>query len=435
MNKNELKNPTSWGEKIVLINLAILTFFVFFGTSLPFQEYSAESWEHESTNIITQIVYTFLFLFSLPLLLTRYKDLINFVFQEKFLTILILLSLVSALWSDYSFLSIKRSFTFFVVYIVILNAFVFADFKKILKALKIVFSIYLIVTYLTCFTIPGAIDPKFGTWRGIEIQKNGLGQVGTLIFIISLMFYDKNSGRNARIFNYLFSLLSIILIFMSGSSTAIAAFFMVILSAGVFKIEKMLRPLKFGRFFSAIAAIYIVVSMIIIGLFGDQILELFPEIFGKDLTFTGRTYIWDYVLSEINKKPILGYGFETYWIMGSSRLNVFKVNQSHNSYLEIMLQLGSVGIIVLLSIVIAFLYRAIKLSENKSIIALITILTLSFSEGVLLRSRSETTFTFLFFYLLVSESFFRLDNSPQSKVEPISRYERNDKFKLNTKVN
>ena len=429
MYQHKLNSLSVWDERLVLTNLGFLVFFVFFGTSLPFQERTREVWQEESSNIVNQIVYTFLFLSSLPLLLTHYKALISFVIKEKFLTIFIFISLASAIWSDYSSISIKRSFMFFVVYLVILNAFVFAGFKKILKTLKIVFSIYLMVTFLTCFTIPAAIDPKFGTWRGIELQKNGLGQVGTFFLLFSLLFHDKKANRNSKIFNYLFSLLSVILIFMSGSSTAATAFLLVLFSFGILKFENLFRPLKFGRFISASAFTFAIASLIIVIIFGDQLLKLFPELFGKDLTFTGRTAIWEYVWSEIQKRPILGYGFGTYWIMGSSRLDVFKINQSHNSYLEIMLQLGFIGITILLFIVISFLYRAIKINDNKSLIACIAILTISFSEGILLQGRNEATFTFLFFYVLVSVSFFNANSYTQNEVESIPRNNRYSKNK------
>lgn len=62
-------NKTNWIANLALLNFIILVFFTLFGTDLPFQESTLDAFETENTNIVNQILYTFLFLSSLPFIL------------------------------------------------------------------------------------------------------------------------------------------------------------------------------------------------------------------------------------------------------------------------------------------------------------------------------------------------------------------------------
>ena len=88
---------------------------------------------------------------------------------------------------------------------------------------------------------------------------------------------------------------------------------------------------------------------------------------GRDPTLTGRSNIWEAVLST-HTNPILGTGYESFWL-GSRLDHVWElaghVNEAHNGYLEIYLNLGLIGDFLLLVFMIAS-YRTIcrKLSPS-----------------------------------------------------------------------
>ena len=71
---------------------------------------------------------------------------------------------------------------------------------------------------------------------------------------------------------------------------------------------------------------------------------------GRNSTLTGRTQIWAAVLAQpIN--PVLGTGFESFW-MGNRLQSVWSLSQvgieeAHNGYLELYLNLGWVGLTLL----------------------------------------------------------------------------------------
>jgi exopolysaccharide production protein ExoQ len=80
---------------------------------------------------------------------------------------------------------------------------------------------------------------------------------------------------------------------------------------------------------------------------------------GRNSTLTGRTQIWAAVLAQrIN--PVLGTGFESFW-MGNRmqsvwNLSVVGIDEAHNGYLELYLNLGWVGL-TLLGVLIVTGYR------------------------------------------------------------------------------
>lgn len=80
---------------------------------------------------------------------------------------------------------------------------------------------------------------------------------------------------------------------------------------------------------------------------------------GRNSTLTGRTQIWAAVLAQpIN--PILGTGFESFW-MGNRLQSVWDLSQvgieeAHNGYLEMYLNLGWIGV-ALLGVLIVTGYR------------------------------------------------------------------------------
>ena len=82
---------------------------------------------------------------------------------------------------------------------------------------------------------------------------------------------------------------------------------------------------------------------------------------GRNSTLTGRTAIWKGALG-IAQNPIFGTGFESFWV-GSRPIKLESVihmtlNQVHNGYIEVFLNLGWVGV-ALLTVLLVFAYRRI----------------------------------------------------------------------------
>jgi O-antigen ligase len=85
------------------------------------------------------------------------------------------------------------------------------------------------------------------------------------------------------------------------------------------------------------------------------------EMMGRDPTLTGRTEIWHLVLG-LADNPLFGTGFESFWL--GKRLDkvwdiyYFHLNEAHNGYIEVYLNLGWLGIAAL-ALVMVTAYRDI----------------------------------------------------------------------------
>jgi exopolysaccharide production protein ExoQ len=90
--------------------------------------------------------------------------------------------------------------------------------------------------------------------------------------------------------------------------------------------------------------------------------------FGKDVTLTGRTELWDNAKIAIAERPILGNGYQAYWIPGNWRAEQLWLFAGlhdktgyhfHNTYLEVLVDLGYVGLFIFLTPVVMIAGRAI----------------------------------------------------------------------------
>jgi len=72
---------------------------------------------------------------------------------------------------------------------------------------------------------------------------------------------------------------------------------------------------------------------------------------GRNPTLTGRTDLWKQCL-EIEGNPLVGTGFESFWLgwriqrIWDQNLGI-RLNEAHNGYLELYLQLGWCGVLLL----------------------------------------------------------------------------------------
>jgi O-antigen ligase len=282
---------------------------------------------------------------------------------------------------------------------------------KIIFTLKIVAFFYIFITIFSCLLIPAAIDPEFGTWRGIEIHKNLLGHTSLMIFTLSLFFFSESNSKISKYFSITLLFLSIAIIILSGSSTNAIAFLVVSMIWFIKKIDKYFFLLGSSNLFSGIISFTVISAIIILLIYSNELLSLVPGLFGKDLTFTGRDVIWAFIWNEIQHKFWLGYGYGSYWIMGTSVIDLFQayvgwlVNEAHNGFLEIMLQLGITGLSFFFFILLSFIHKIIKTADLIAFLALVSIIIVNFSESFIFQPRSPSTLVFILFYLLTNYNY------------------------------
>jgi exopolysaccharide production protein ExoQ len=80
------------------------------------------------------------------------------------------------------------------------------------------------------------------------------------------------------------------------------------------------------------------------------------EALGRNSTLTGRRDLWNQLL-DFHTNPVVGVGFESFWLGERLRqigeLYWWQANEAHNGYLETYLNLGLIGLLMMIGWIIA----------------------------------------------------------------------------------
>ena len=297
----------------------------------------------------------------------RRVALAEFARANKWLIAFFIYGLISIAWSDFPFVSFKRWIKILGHPIMVLIIFTEPDpqeaFRRLMKRCAYVIvpvSILLIKYY-------PEIGRKASAWAtssmntGIAGGKNALGGdclvLGLFFFWHLLVTWRLDKGKVRRNELVLITgFLSTIgwLLLRAQSSTALASLLLgmlVVLLLGLRSVNKKL----IGRY-----VLVVVVSFLIAeATFG--ISSILIESLGRDSTLTGRTELWQRLLA-FHTNPIYGVGFESFWL-GERLLSIGEVywwqaNEAHNGYLETYLNLGWIGVFLMVAWIVATFHKS-----------------------------------------------------------------------------
>jgi len=210
------------------------------------------------------------------------------------------------------------------------------------------------------------------SWRGLTAQKNQFGMLSSFGFIFWL-----HSGLSRERKWWLagpFMALCMAGVLLSRSSTSLLA---TTLSA-FFMLLVMVSPPGLKRYMPYIVSVFallvIVYALAVLNIIPGMsvLLEPITAFSGKDLTFSNRSVIWDIIKEHIALSPIVGSGYGAYWlgpipsspsVVFLTRMGDFYPSQSHNGYLEIVNDLGFVGLICLLVYLFSWVSQALQLMK------------------------------------------------------------------------
>ncbi len=199
-------------------------------------------------------------------------------------------------------------------------------------------------------------------WTGVAGGKNGLGMMclifGTAFSWRLMTAYDSlanNERRNQLTIQSLMVITAIYLLVISDSKTSLGCF--IVVSGLIFVTSRF----SFAR---KPRIVNVIVAALVFGCFGVLFLGVGSgalEAMGRDPSLTGRTDIWRVALSY-TQNALLGSGYESFWL-GDRLSSIARIgggNQAHNGYIEIYLNLGWVGVAMLLALIVTGYRRIIR---------------------------------------------------------------------------
>lgn len=219
--------------------------------------------------------------------------------------------------------------------------------------------IYSIINIYTMFAYPNGmwVSPLTKYW---QMWFLGYDNNHIIILLPLIVFgYIYNMKKHGKLNIYFYFMLFIVnfTVIKSWSATSIVGIMLIdifIMYSKNINIKNIVKLFK----------LYVILFfLIILFRFQNIFSYLIVDILKKDLTFSNRTYIWDYIIKFITKKPLLGYGIQN----SNIRFNIsrsYKSFHAHNIFLETIYRGGIILLIVFL-IMIYFVIKKLKEYNNE----------------------------------------------------------------------
>lgn len=191
----------------------------------------------------------------------------------------------------------------------------------------------------------GGVDGYAG-WHGLFLHKNRLAPF-LVAGIATLLTFDRWAAAK-------WATLGVIGILLVGSTSAtgLSAAFLVVVAwywLRIYQGSKREDLRNSTLFFSASVLGFV-------GVVAGSVASLatITSAYGKELTFSGRTYIWAASIDAVERRPLLGHGIGAlFWRQDVSvetariwRQVGFDASHAHNGPLDLALQVGLVGLVV-----------------------------------------------------------------------------------------
>jgi exopolysaccharide production protein ExoQ len=193
-------------------------------------------------------------------------------------------------------------------------------------------------------------------YSGYFPDKNALGQFAAFAIILSLYEIMHTGWRRALGLSTIVS--GAYLILAAHSKAALAC---VLLAAVVAKLVLFIG--KKMRVSPPVTLLPLLVSYVVLsGIVSNLVNRISWHIF-QNYDLSARTVIWDFINAEIAKRPLLGWGYRSFWLVGSDSPSlvdgggwVREMPEAHNGYLDTILDTGHIGLVLFLIFIFTTLH-------------------------------------------------------------------------------
>jgi exopolysaccharide production protein ExoQ len=297
----------------------------------------------------------------------RHIPIFEIIRNNQWLTIFFIYCFLAVLWSDFPLVAFKRWIKILGHPILALVLITEPDPEEALKRLMKRCAYIVVPVSILFIKYYPLWGRSFSSWTGeasnmgIAVNKNALGAdcliLGFFFFWQLLQIWKTEPSKVRR--NELFLTAGFLcmiwwLFSMAHSSTSLVSCVLGISVVAFLGLRLVDRRL-IGTYLVC-AAIVVVLAQSMFDVWGN-----FLQFLGKNETLTDRTEVWHDVL-QIHINPLLGAGFESFWL--GDRLKImwakwaFQPNQAHNGYLETYLNLGLIGLAILLAVLLSAFRKA-----------------------------------------------------------------------------
>ena len=194
--------------------------------------------------------------------------------------------------------------------------------------------------------------------QGIYFYKNTLGAAGGCAFLFGL-FHVVDPRWRWRLVGWFTTVGAVVIVIASISKTALAMMLVAPVLAVGFLVAS--RVLSIGPMASTVLLALCGTGAFVVGLgvAGVDTDDVMVATYGGT-TFTGRTFIWGFALDYWANAPWIGNGYRGFWGLGQaspkhgSEIEFIRtIGSGHNGYIDMMLDLGVIGLGLLVAFTLA----------------------------------------------------------------------------------
>jgi exopolysaccharide production protein ExoQ len=315
---------------------------------------------------VAQVVWSALYVFAAFRLYAMRRQVRPLLARSFVLCTFVLLMLVSSVWSVEPTTTLYNAIELIGTTMIGFYIVVRFSLREFLEMVALTFAAITVSSVALIFGAPGHARMDWGTgaWSGIYQDKNNLG-AGMSLAIISLSALLMR--RDARYRLPILALIAASAALLVGSNSA-TAFTDCVVAVIVSFAALLCRSRRFGvvaRVVSGLMVVSVGLAVFVFGLTPDSILS----VLGRSATLTGRTDFWPYLQQAIGDRPLLGFGYNAFFRsnVGANYLGDYVVQaggwtpyHAHNSFLQICLDAGYVGALLLGFVILRGFLRSIK---------------------------------------------------------------------------
>lgn len=251
-------------------------------------------------------------------------------------------------------------------------------FDRLIKTVAVVAGIVALIAVLQWVTaslggkawflppVSGRIGSTFGNAAFLA------GYLGMALFVILIALRDSTGlWRTAYKVSAVLSALAILVAATRGTILALVAVFFAVLAYFAWKGEERVRHV--ARYFLIALAVFAGLFFVFRSELANAPFEPVRRIASislSDGTVSSRLFVWQNVGTEAIKRPILGYGAEHIDQIFDKIYDPNKIieqwfDRSHNAFLDYFVQYGIFGLLLYLSLIVAFAVSSIRIYKRE----------------------------------------------------------------------
>jgi exopolysaccharide production protein ExoQ len=313
-------------------------------------------------------IYVILLAMSLPVIYFDWQKITHVLKNNPVLLIILGWCLISPIWALAPDICARRVMGLIISTTIAITISTL-PLPRLFNVLIWVTGTYMLLNFGGMAVLPNINTMDDQYWRGFHSQKNSAGSASAIATFIWLYAARQNRFFMIGCVLWLFFLIK------TGSETSILLLFVLLPFA--FFLNKMMiaNGGRMGLLFSLLIMVFIIPLVLFMHF------QFTPDLMAH-VTFTNRTIIWRFVWREIALRPWFGYGYNSFWSVGSASpslrtgdlIDIAPYTEAHNGFLDVLLSIGVVGLVLTVIFItkplIAFFnqnYRFVSLQERSTL--------------------------------------------------------------------